>query len=257
MSRRIVFVPMALPFGILGPHIKTVQGEDEMRASVLNWHGFEFIELAAEATPGPTATAQAKELFARFEKTLKNHGLGLADTVRSRLFATDRTARDEASNVRAEVLSGPARAATSSYIAPKLIASAAHVAMDLIAVRRKPGMDKVIRENEPPRTPSRYLTCGSLLVLSGQTAVLPTLEIQVTTNILPRITEYLAEAKSGWDKVIQVSCYMHESQSVEAMRTLFRKMVPVEPPRFEVRFVEGYSAEGKLVEIEVTALRQA
>jgi hypothetical protein len=33
-------------------------------------------------------------------------------------------------------------------------------------------------------------------------------------------------------------------------------MVPVEPPRFEVRFVEGYSAEGKLVEIEVTALRR-
>jgi enamine deaminase RidA (YjgF/YER057c/UK114 family) len=94
------------------------------------------------------------------------------------------------------------------------------------------------------------------MVLSGQTAVLPNLEIQVTTDILPRITQYLTEAASGWDQVIQVSCYMHESQSVDALRALFRKMVPVEPPRFEVRFVEGYSAEGKLVEIEVTALRR-
>jgi len=227
-----------------------------MRIAALNWHGFDFIELSAEATPGPSAEDQAQEIFARFGHALEAHGLGLADTVRSRLFARDRAARDAASNIRAAVLSGPARAATSSYIAPKVIPSNALVAMDLIALRRKPGMDKVIRENEPPRTPSRYLTCGPLLVLSGQTAVLPSLEIQVTTDILPRITDYLAEAKSGWDKVIQVSCYMHESQSVERLRALFRKMVPIEPPRFEVRFVEGYSAEGKLVEIEVTALRR-
>jgi enamine deaminase RidA (YjgF/YER057c/UK114 family) len=227
-----------------------------MRVGVLNWRGFEFIELSAEATAGGSAGGQARELFARFEKTLKTYGLSLADTVRSRLFATDRAARDQASNVRSEILSGPARTATSSYIAPKLFASDALVAMDLIALRRKPGMEKVLRENNPVRTPIRYLTCGPLMVLSGQTAVLPNLEIQVTTDILPRITEYLAEAQSGWDQVIQVSCYMHESQSVEALRALFRRMVPVELPRFEVRFVEGYSAEGKLVEIEVTALRR-
>lgn len=228
-----------------------------MRVAVLNWHGFEFIELSAESTGGPSADAQARELFARFEAALKPYGLSLADTVRSRLFAVDRASRDEASNVRSEVLSGPARAATSSYIAPKLFASKALVGMDLIALRRGPGMEKVLRENNPVRTPIRYLTCGPLMVLSGQTAVLPNLEIQVTTDILPRITQYLAEAKSGWDKVINVSCYMHESQSVAELRALFRRMVPVELPRFEVRFVEGYSAEGKLVEIEVTALRQA
>ena len=228
-----------------------------MRITVLNWLGFEFIELAAEAKPGPNAESQARQLFDGFADTLKGHGLTLADTVRSRLFAADRSARDAASDIRAATLAGAARAATSSYIAPKLFASDALVAMDLIAVRPRPGMSKIVRENEPPRTPCRYLTCGPLLVLSGQTAVLPTLDIQATTNILPRITEYLAEAKSGWDQVAQVSCYLHESQSADHMRALFRKMVPVEPPRFEVRFVEGYSAEGKLVEIEVTALRRA
>ena len=76
-----------------------------------------------------------------------------------------------------------------------------------------------------------------------------------STDILVRLTDYLAEEKSGWDKVAQVSCYLHASQTADHMRALFRKMVPVEPPRFEVRFVEGYSLEGKLVEIEVTALR--
>jgi hypothetical protein len=125
-------------------------------------------------------------------------------------------------------------------------------------VKPRPGIQKVIRENEPPRTPIRYMTLGPLLILSGQTAVLPTLEIQVTTNILPRITEYLAEAKSGWDRVANVSCCLHKSQSPDEMRRLFKQMVQIEPPRFEIiNCVEGYSAEGKLVEIEVTATRDA
>ena len=41
-----------------------------MRVSVLNWLGFEFIELSAEAKAGPDAATQANELFARFEQTL-------------------------------------------------------------------------------------------------------------------------------------------------------------------------------------------
>ena len=228
-----------------------------MKTGVLDWLGFEFIELTGEAAPTGTPEQQARGLFERFRETLAGHGLTLADTVRSRLFATDRASRDAASNVRAEVLSGPARAATSSYIAPKLFASKAAVAMDLIAVRPRTHVEKKIRENDPPRTPPRYLTYGPLMVLSGQTAVLPNLEIQVTTNILPRITEYLAEAGSGWDQVGQVSCYLHAEETAEHMRALFRKMVPVMPPRFEVRFVEGYSAEGKRVEIEVTATRRS
>jgi len=102
------------------------------------------------------------------------------------------------------------------------------------------------------------MTLGPLLFLSGQTAVLPTLEMQVTTDILPRISEYLAEAKSGWDRVANVSCYLNRSQSPEELHRLFRNMVPIEPPRFEiVSYTEGYSAERKLVEIEVTALRDA
>lgn len=228
-----------------------------MRVGILNWLGFEFIELSGEAAPGPSAKNQAQQLFSSFETTLKEHGLNLADTVRSRLFATDRATRDSASEVRSATLTGPARAATSSYIAPKLFSSGALVAMDLIALRPKPGLAKKVRENNPPRTPCRWLTCGPLMVLSGQTVVLPTLEAQVTTDILPRITQYLAEEKTGWDKVAQVSCYLHASQSPEHMRRLFGKMVPAEPSRFEVRLVDGYSAEGKLVEIEVTALRPA
>src|SRR4051812_37145568 len=123
-----------------------------MKIAVLDWLGYEFVELTAEAQPDGAADQQARALFDRFRDGLAGHGLTLSDTVRSRLFARDRASRDAASDVRGQVLSGSARAATSSYIAPKLFASDALVAMDLIAVRRKPGMDKVIRENDPPRT---------------------------------------------------------------------------------------------------------
>ena len=226
-----------------------------MRVSVVDWLGWQFIEVSCEAEDGATAADQAHDTYAQCRRALGRFGLTLDDTVRSRLWSVDRAARDAASDIRSATLSGKARAASSSYISPGHFHSRANVGLDLIAVKPRPGFAKAIRENEPPRVPCRYLTVGPLLVLSGQTAVLPTLEIQVTTNILPRITQYLAEARSGWDRVANVSCYMHSSQDPAEMKALFRRMVPVDPPRFEICFVEGYSAEGKLVELEVTAER--
>jgi enamine deaminase RidA (YjgF/YER057c/UK114 family) len=226
-----------------------------MHESTLHWLDQDLIVLSGVASPTGDAESQTRALFATFESALKCHGLSLADTVRSRLFGRDRATRDAGSIVRMDVLSGPARCATSSYIAPARFASAALTAMDLIALRPGPGLDKKIRENNPPRTPCRYLTCGPLMVLSGQTAVLPTLEEQVVGDILPRITQYLTEAGSGWDQVAEAKCYLHESQNAEQLRALFLKVAPTLPPRFACPVVAGYSAPGKLVEIEVTATR--
>lgn len=229
-------------------------GESTVRESVFHWLGFDFVSLSSEAPTDGDATRQCEELFFRFRAALEPHGLDLLTTIRSRLFGRNGDARDAASAVRSHVLSGPARAATSSYIAPERFDSGALVAMDLIAVRPRPDCPKRIRENDPPRTPCRYLTCGPLVVLSGQTAVLPTLEIQVTTDILPRIGQYLAEAGSGWDRVAEVKCYLHKEESSDHMRTLFLEIAPALPPVFACYPVEGYSAPGKRVEVEVTAL---
>ncbi len=117
-----------------------------MRVSVYNWLGQEFVEISAEGPARASATAQTEALFADFARVLDDHGLSLADTVRSRIFGRDRKARDAASEVRGATLSGPARAASSSYIAPALFASDALTAMDLIALRPAPGLEKVIRE---------------------------------------------------------------------------------------------------------------
>lgn len=226
-----------------------------MKTSLLDWIGWEFVEVRCEARNGATAAEQGDAVFEQARAALAQHGLTLSNTVRSRVFGVDRPARDAVSNSRFKALAGNARAASSSYIAPKHFSSDALVALDLIAVRPRPGITKVIKEYVPQKQPLCYITLGPLLVLSGNTSQLPTLEQQVTRDILPRITSYLAEAGSSWKQVVNVSCYMHESQQPEELRAHFRTMADPFPVRFEIYFVEGFSSPGKLVEVEVTAER--
>ncbi|MGE0653343.1 MAG: Rid family hydrolase [Alphaproteobacteria bacterium] len=227
-----------------------------MREIVLDWLGQEFVVLSAEASAGDDPETGTRALFAAFREALSRHGLGLENSVRSRLYGRDRPARDAGSDIRMAVLSGPARCATSSYIAPGRLGPSVEIAMDLIALRPGNGLDKNVRENNPPRTPCRYITCGPLMILSGQTCTDPTLEAQVAGDILPRIGRYLGETGSGWDRIAEANCFLHESESPKNMRALYLKVAPCLPPRFACHRVSGYSAPGKLVEIEITATRR-
>ena len=228
-----------------------------MHVSIVHWLGFEFVDIRCEANPDGELAAQAEDVFARCRGALARFGLGFEDNVRSRIWAADRAAWTAASKTRFAVLSGTARGASSSYIAPERFMSPASIGLDLLAVRPRAGVAKVIKDFEPKRDapPICYVTLGPLMVVSGMTAVLPTLEDQVAGDILPRISFYLAEAGSGWSRVARVSCYLHRSQSADALRALFRRTVPAWPPQFEIVSVDGYSQDGKLVEIEVTAER--
>ena len=180
-------------------------------------------------------------------------GLSLENTVRTRLWGKDRESRNLGSNERVRILSGKARSASSSYIAPVHFDSNAHVALDLLAMRPlRPGLEKTLVEYDPPITPLRYLVYDSLAFLSGVTAVLPTLDDQMA-DILSRISTSLTSAGSSWGKVVRVSFFLHRSQALQALKDLFKKTVKAEIPQMEFAFVDGYSAEGKLIEIEVTA----
>ena len=226
-----------------------------MRKRIFSWLGHEFIEISAEAAPGADAAGEARELFRRFDHELRADGLSLADTVRSRLWGRDRASRDGGSNERVKALSGKARSASSSYIAPDHFDSPAKVAIDLIAMRPSQAEQaKQIVEYDPPIVPIRFLVYDSVVVLSGVTTVLPTLAEQFD-NILPRISGSLADAGSSWAKVAQVSFYFHRSQELANLKKLFSERVSAQIPRLEYIVVDGYSAEGKFCEVEVTATR--
>ncbi len=224
-----------------------------MRKRIFTWLGKEFVELSGEAKAAANASIEAQELFQRFDNELKLHGLSLANTVRSRLWGGDRPSRDLGSNERVKVLSGKARSASSSYIAPGHFDSTARVAVDLLAMRPSdPSAEKRIVEYNPPIVPIRFLVYDSAVVLSGVTTVLPTLAEQLD-NIFPRIAGSLADAGSSWDKVARVSFYLHRSQTLENLKALFVRHVTAKIPQLEYCFVDGYSSEGKFCEVEVTA----
>jgi enamine deaminase RidA (YjgF/YER057c/UK114 family) len=223
-----------------------------MRKRIFSWLGKEFVELFGEARPGMTVTEEARDLFQRFDRELQTHGLSLGNTVRSRLWGRDRESRDQGSNERVKILSGKARSASSSYIAPIHFDSNAKVAIDLLAMRPSRDAEKYLKEYDPPIVPLRYLTYDSVVILSGVTAVLATLDEQLD-NILPRIEDSLKNAGSSWDRVAKVSFFLHRSQKLENLKELFGSRVSAKIPAMEYSFVDGYSSEGKLCEVEVTA----
>ena len=224
-----------------------------MRKRIYSWLGREFLQLSGEAKPATSATKEALEIFERFNQELQAHGLSLDNTVRTRLWGRDRASRDQGSTERVRILSGKARSASSSFISPVHFDSDAHVAIDLLAMRpSRSDAQKVLKEYDPPITPLRYLTYDSVVVLSGVTAVLPTLDDQMS-DILPRIEGSLKDAGSSWDRAAKASFLLHRSQKFETLNQLFQKQVKVKIPQMEYFHVDGYSSEGKLIEIEVTA----
>ena len=224
-----------------------------MRKRLLSWLGREFVELTGEAKPAASATVEAQALFERCERELRGHGLSLGNTVRTRLWGKDRESRDLGSLDRVKILSGKARSASSSFISPTHFDSDARIAIDLLAMRpSRPELQKVLKEYNPPITPLRYLIYDSVVVLSGVTAVLPTLEEQMV-DILPRIEGSLKDAGSSWNQAVQASFLLHRSQNFETLKATFKKHVNVDIPQMEYFYVDGYSSAGKLIEIEVTA----
>ena len=224
-----------------------------MRKRLFSWLGREFVELTGEAKPAASATVEAQALFERCERELRGHGLSLDNTVRTRLWGKDRDSRDLGSAERVKILSGKARSASSSFISPTHFDSVGRVAIDLLAMRpSRPELQKVLKEYNPPITPLRYLIYDSVVVLSGVTAVLPTLEEQMV-DILPRIEGSLKDAGSSWNQAVQASFLLHRSQDFGVLKALFDKQVKASIPQMEYFHVDGYSSAGKLIEIEVTA----
>ncbi len=224
-----------------------------MRTRIFSWLGREFVEISGEAKPAASATLEAQELFQKIAQELKLHGLSLDDTVRSRLWGRDRESRDLGSNERVRTLAGRGRSASSSYIAPTHFDSDAKVALDLLAMRpSQRSAQKRIVEYDPPIVPIRFLVYETVVVLSGVTTVLPTLEDQFD-NIIPRISGSLKDAGSSWDNVARVSFYLHRSQSLEKLKGIFDRHIKALVPQREYCFVDGYSSPGKLCEVEVTA----
>lgn len=224
-----------------------------MRKTIFNWLGREFILLSREARKEINPAEEIQELLQSFEAELKSMSLSFDNTVRTRLWGRDSDSRRLGSAQRGKVFTGPARSSSSSFFEPNYFDSQAHVALDLLAMRPSgAGIEKLLREYDLPVAPLRFLIYDSIVFLSGVTAIGPSLDDQVS-QIVTAISNSLFEAKSSWDKVVKTSFFLHSSQDYNELREHFQKKVKVTIPQTEYLFVNGYAAEGNLLEIEVTA----
>jgi enamine deaminase RidA (YjgF/YER057c/UK114 family) len=230
--------------------------KDPMKLTVTDWHNHEISFLIAEGDPGISDTAeQTRDIFRRLNEALQTQGLSLDDTIRTRLWARDRPIRDLSSKVRVEVLIGAARSASSSFISLSYFESNAGVGIELWAMRPiGSNSQKKLVEYEPAIVPLRYLERDGLVVVSGMTSILPGLREQVQ-EILGNVTAALTHAGVEWTQVLKLSAILHRSQTPADLRAALSQLLPGKPAEIELALADGYSTEGKLVEIEVTAAR--
>lgn len=203
---------------------------------------------------GPGGGAEQLRVALRsVAETLADRGLGLEHVVRSRLWARDAVYRGAASPVRPEVLTGPARSASSSYVRTGLLPSGVLVGIDVVAYD-SPGAApvKTVVEHDPPQVPIRYLTVEDLVVHSGTTSLAPTLDGQVE-QIAANIDGNLREAGSDPARIAELRCYLHRGEDPRGLSDAVARHLPG-PVAFPIELVDGFSAPGKLVELEVTAL---
>jgi enamine deaminase RidA (YjgF/YER057c/UK114 family) len=217
-------------------------------AGIGNRTGFSIVTAVSSSTPGSLAAA-----FEAVEAALAAAGLGLADVVRSRIVAASRPARDAASAIRFRQLSGPARAATSSYIDESRFAGGDGPRLDTVALRGT-AATKVAVEREPPDIPCLYVVTGDLLFFSGMTSFDPELEAQVR-QIRARLAEGLSRAEANLGRRVRpasATVYVHRSVALDELADL-AESVGVAGLPLAIERCEGFANPGKLLELEIDA----
>lgn len=235
-----------------------------MRKKIFQWLGREFVALSREGRSETSASDQMQQIFRSFEGGLQGSGLSLENTVRTRLWARDQESRHQASDVRFKVLSGKARASSTSFISNAYFNSEARVGMDLIAMRpTKSDLEKKVVEYDSPKRPCRYVIYDSLVFLTGEEAETdlqpPNLAGQLN-NILSVLGDSLVHAGTSWGHVVKISSFLQRAQKTETLKGLFEKNLKEKISQMEYVSVDGFAiqegvpggGEG-ILEVEVTA----
>jgi hypothetical protein len=213
-----------------------------------NRTGFSIVTAVSSSAPGSMGAA-----FEALEAALVANGLGLADVVRSRIVAASRPARDAASAIRYRQLSGPARAATSSYIDEGRFAGGDGLRLDTVALRGT-AATKIAVEREPPDVPCLYVATEDLLFFSGMTSFEPELDAQVR-QIRARLADGLSRAEANFGRRVQpasAAVYVHRSVGLDELPDL-AESVGIGGLPLAVERCDGFANPGKLLELEIDA----
>jgi enamine deaminase RidA (YjgF/YER057c/UK114 family) len=225
-----------------------------MRRKSFGWFGRKFTSFSAEAQSRGSAAEQAEELFRRAEAGLREFGSSLDHAVRVRVWGRDRHARDAATAVRAHILTGRRRAASSSYVSAARFDSDAQVAIDLLALASPAaGAVRAAVEFEPARAYIRSLNYENFVFVSGFTSELDTLEDQAR-QVFSDVADTLERAATGRDRIVKAAVFLDRRHDIEPSRSMLASAGALEADLFEIEWVDGFARDKGLLEVEVTAV---
>lgn len=201
---------------------------------------------------GGSVAVEARAAMTAALALIETSGFSTSHLVRSRLFARDANARRIASDLRVEMLKGPLRAASSSYIDPARLPDNANVCVDLVAVRAPAHETKSVREYEPVIAPPMFVSVGGMVYVSGCTDVSEGFDAQIA-NVRKYIARNLEAAGARWSDVVGVSAHVSRTVEVGEAWGKLNRLFPDLAGPLSLSPVDGYSAPEKLIEIEATA----
>lgn len=184
-------------------------------------------------------------------KALAASGLRPENIVRSRLYARDRAARQQASDLRRMRLAGALRGASSSFVDPARLGPDTHVRIELTAMDGAHD-GKQVAEYAPPIAPPKFVRLGGLVFLSGVTDVTPGLAAQIPA-IRNVICASLADAGAQLQAARLMSVYLAREEDPRAALAMIEACFPEARCPVTLTQVDGYSAPEKRIEIELTA----
>lgn len=219
----------------------------------MTWAGRELVSLYGEGQAGRAPDEQLRDIFAGFEQELNGIGLSLDNGVRHRLWTRTREAREASNDIRAQLIAGNRRCATSSFISRDIFAAGGDVAVEMIA--QVPAATPVRRlvDFSPPRRYARYLVQDGLMFVSGMAEEGDSLEAQFD-RAMEEVIVAMRRELVAWNDVFSGQLFL-ERGDVDPTWLLqrFRDAVGADLPHLDCKEVDGLASPGKHLEIEITA----
>jgi hypothetical protein len=217
----------------------------------LTWHwgevaGRRLLWVRASRTVSEAGVpAAAQDAFSAALAEIGGAGLPDAAIVRSRVRVSQAQDRAEASRVRHEVLDGPRRAASASFVDHG--DPLRRVTVELAALGGHGEPRKSIVERQPPAPTCQWVEVGGLVFLSGLTYDAPVLDAQVD-GILAALTG----VRRPGDTVLHATVFHDRAVAARVVRRLLSGRAPWLRCPVEWAAVDGFSAPGKRMEVEFT-----
>lgn len=224
-----------------------------MQTRIVHWGETDLIYLYGEGQQGPPG-AQLGALIERCEDVLYKRDLSLESGVFHRLWAKDRKTRDGLNEVRAQLLTGARRTASSSFISTSHMTAEGTIALEMIAFRAKEPETRRLMDFIPARRYAHYMVQDNWLFSSGMAEEAATLDEQFD-KALAKVEEALKRENKSWSCVVEASFFLERRHgSLRWLKDRFRGAVALQPPRLIFEEVDGLASPGKNLEIEVIAM---